>query len=125
MIQYGAMDVFNWDRLEEEQLNPLLSRKAIHTAGMTVARIRLRKYAVVPAHAHANAQLTMLQSGSLRFVLDGKEVVLRAGDMLDIPPHASHSVEALEDSVAVDVFAPPREDWQRGDDAYLRALPGE
>ena len=37
-----------------------------------------------------------------------------------IPPGIPHMVEALEDSVATDVFAPVREDWIRGDDAYLR-----
>lgn len=120
MIQYGAMDVYNWSRVEEEQLNPLMTRRVIHTEGMTIARLWLRKCALVPAHAHANEQVTMLESGSLRFVLDGQEQVLRAGDMLRIPPYASHSVEALEDSVATDLFTPPREDWQRGEDAYLR-----
>lgn len=114
------MDLYNWSRVEEERLNPLMTRKVIHTDGMTIARIRLGKYAVVPAHAHINEQITMLESGSLRFMLDGRERVLHAGDMLRIPPNASHSVEALEDSVATDLFTPPREDWQRGDDAYLR-----
>ena len=120
MIQYGAMNVFKWSGIEEEQLNPLLSRQVIHTSRMTIARIKLRKYAVVPAHAHSNEQISVLESGSLKFVLDGKERVLHAGEMLEIPPGVSHSVEALEDSVAMDLFSPAREDWQRGDDAYLR-----
>ena len=56
----------------------------------------------------------------MRFVLGGKEVILSAGETLQIPPNVPHSAEALEDAVAVDVFSPPREDWIRGDDAYLR-----
>lgn len=120
MIQYLAMQYHNWDLLEEETLNPLLGRKVIHGRSLTVARIRLRKGAVVPMHSHANEQISMLESGSVRFTIAGKERILRAGDALVIPPDVPHTVEALEDSLAVDLFSPRREDWIRGDDAYLR-----
>jgi quercetin dioxygenase-like cupin family protein len=114
------MMVFNWSGMPEEQLNPLVSRAVIHGVNMTVARITLRKSAVVPSHNHANEQITMLQSGTLRFVMEGEERVIKAGEILRIPPHATHMVEAIEDSVAVDLFSPVREDWIRGDDQYLR-----
>jgi quercetin dioxygenase-like cupin family protein len=120
MIQYRAMKVFDWNLVEEEHLNPLLSRKVVHTENMTIARLWLRKFAVVPMHSHVNEQFTMLERGSLRFVIEGEERELRVGEMLQIPPHAAHMVEALEDSIAVDLFAPVREDWLRGDDSYLR-----
>jgi quercetin dioxygenase-like cupin family protein len=120
MIQYRAMQYYNWNLLEEEPLNPLLGRKMIHGENVTVARIRLRKGATVPLHSHANEQISMLESGALRFVIAGEERILREGDALVIPPDAPHMVEALEDSVAVDLFSPRREDWIRGDDAYLR-----
>ncbi|HUE21872.1 MAG TPA: cupin domain-containing protein [Bryobacteraceae bacterium] len=120
MIQYGAMQYYNWDLLEEEPLNALLGRKTIHAQNLTVARIRLMKGAVVPMHSHANEQISMLESGAVRFRIAGEERVLRAGDALVIPPDVPHTVEALEDSLAVDVFSPRREDWIRGDDAYLR-----
>jgi quercetin dioxygenase-like cupin family protein len=102
-------------------MNPLLSRQAIHGQNITVARIKLSKSALVPLHSHANEQITMLERGALRFVVSGLETILRAGEVLAIPPHAPHLVEALEDSLAVDLFAPVREDWIRGDDAYLRS----
>ncbi|HWE52429.1 MAG TPA: cupin domain-containing protein, partial [Bryobacteraceae bacterium] len=76
--------------------------------------------AIVPLHQHVNEQVTMLQTGSIRFELAGAQLVLRAGDVLVIPPNAPHRVEALEDSEATDLFTPAREDWIRGDDAYLR-----
>jgi len=114
------MQHYNWDTVDEEPLNPLVGRKMIHGQTMTVARIRLRKGAVVPMHSHPNEQISMLESGTLRFVISGEERVLNAGDALVIPPGAPHLVEALEDSLAVDLFSPPREDWIRGDDAYLR-----
>jgi quercetin dioxygenase-like cupin family protein len=114
------MRVFDWSRIEEEELNPLFTRQVVHGANMTVARIRVRKSAVVPLHSHVNEQISMLESGALRFVLEGTERILRAGEILQIPPGVPHMVEALEDSVVVDLFAPVREDWIRGDDAYLR-----
>lgn len=114
------MELHHWDRIAEEQLNPLIGRKVIHARNMTLARIRLRKDAVVPMHSHMHEQITMLERGALRFVIAGEERILRAGEMLQIPPHAPHRVEALEDSLALDLFSPPRDDWQRGEDAYLR-----
>jgi quercetin dioxygenase-like cupin family protein len=114
------MRVHDWKLLEEEQMNPLVGRKVIHAGSMTVARIALRRYAMVPEHSHPNEQITMLQEGKLRFTIAGEQRVLSAGEMMQIPPDAPHSVEALEDSVAIDLFSPVRQDWIRGDDAYLR-----
>lgn len=110
----------NWNAIPEEQMNALVGRKVIHGQNITVARLRLAKGAIVPLHSHVNEQISMLESGSIRFVIDGQETILHGGESLQIPPHAPHMVEALEDSVAVDLFSPIREDWIRGDDAYLR-----
>ena len=115
------MKHYNWTEIPEEQMSAAISRQVIHGETMTVARIRLRKGAVVPLHQHVNEQISMLESGRLRFVISGEERIAQAGTMLAIPPNAPHLVEALEDSVAVDLFSPVREDWIRGDDAYLRA----
>jgi quercetin dioxygenase-like cupin family protein len=111
---------YSWNQVEKEQLNSLFARQVIHGDKLTVARIHLAKGCIVPEHAHANEQVTMLQQGKLRFRLSGRELVLEAGDVLHIPADAPHDVVALEDSIAVDVFSPPRDDWRRGDDAYLR-----
>jgi quercetin dioxygenase-like cupin family protein len=114
------MPLHNWDSVQKEQLNPLVARKAIHTETMTVARLFLAKGAVVPEHSHANEQFTTVVEGRLRFVVAGVEHVLEAGMMMQVPPGARHRVEAIEDCVALDIFSPRREDWIRGDDAYLR-----
>jgi quercetin dioxygenase-like cupin family protein len=111
---------FSWTGVAEERLNPLLSRRVIHGEKLTIARLQLSKGAAVRLHSHENEQVSMMESGSLRFVLDGQELIVNAGEGVRIPAHVPHSVEALEDSVVVDVFAPCREDWKRGDDAYLR-----
>jgi quercetin dioxygenase-like cupin family protein len=114
------MDRYNWTQIPEEKLSSSLSRRVIHTGSMTVARIRLSKGAIVPLHSHVNEQVTMLESGSLRFEMGGEQIVLKAGDCLVIPPELPHLVEALEDSAATDLFTPQREDWINGDDSYLR-----
>jgi len=121
MIEYRfAVNHYNWSEVPVEQMNASIARQMIHGQTMTVARIQLRKGAVVPLHRHTNEQISMVERGVLRFVISGEERILRGGETLAIPPNAPHLVEALEDSLAVDVFSPVREDWIRGDDAYLR-----
>jgi quercetin dioxygenase-like cupin family protein len=114
------MQLKTWNTITEEMLNPRLSRKVIHTQNMTIARIRLEKHAVVPEHSHVNEQISMVEKGTLKFVFDGVEQLVRAGEVITIPPHAKHLVEALEDSEALDIFSPAREDWIAGADQYLR-----
>lgn len=114
------MKLYHWQTMEQEQMNPGFGRKAIHGVNLTVARLELKRGCKVPEHSHVNEQVSMVESGALKFFIGGGEQILRGGDVLVIPPHLPHSVEVLEDSVVVDVFAPKREDWLRGDDAYLR-----
>ena len=114
------MQIYEWNKVEKEQMSPTFARQVIHSDTMTVARVHLRKGCSVPEHSHHNEQISMMEQGSVKFVIDGQEKVLRAGQMLRIPAHMPHSAEALEDSIAVDLFSPPREDWIRGDDSYLR-----
>ena len=114
------MKHYNWKEVTEEQLTPLATRQMIHGASITVARLRTRKGSIVPTHSHINEQITTMEQGAMLFVTPTEKIVVRAGESLCIPPNVPHSVESLEDSVAVDIFSPVREDWVRGDDAYLR-----
>ena len=114
---------YRWEDLPREELNPLISRRLITGNGLMIAHVYLAKGAIVPTHSHHNEQLTYILEGTLRFYLgeDESEVVeVNAGEVLTIPPHLVHKAEALEDTLDVDVFTPPREDWLSGDDAYLR-----
>ncbi len=114
------MTLYHWNEINKERLNPRLERQVIHGERMTVARIFLEKGVLVPSHEHENEQISMVAQGKLRFHIDGEEEVVEAGSVVVIPPGAPHFVQALEDSVAIDLFSPVREDWRRGDDAYLR-----
>jgi quercetin dioxygenase-like cupin family protein len=120
MINFALMQVLRWNLEKAEQMNPLVTRQAFHSDQMTVARLTVCKGAVVPEHHHANEQISMVIEGAFRFHLDGETQIISAGELVVIPANVPHSVEALEDSLVVDVFAPAREDWIRGDDGYLR-----
>jgi quercetin dioxygenase-like cupin family protein len=118
------MDQYNWAAIPREELNAKAIRQVIHTDRMTIARLHLKQGAIVGMHEHENEQVTMLRSGVLRFVFGGaeagREIMVRAGDVLRIPSGIPHMVEAIEESMATDLFAPSRADWISGDDAYLR-----
>ena len=114
------MQHYDWNQIPPERLNPHVTRKAIHGANLTIARLELLQGAVVPAHSHHHEQIATVERGALRFAIDGGELVVRAGESLAIPPHVPHGVVALEDTTVLDVFSPAREDWIAGDDTYLR-----
>jgi quercetin dioxygenase-like cupin family protein len=109
-----------WDSVELEDLNPLLKRQFVVGERVMVARVLLRKGCVVPLHSHHNEQVTYILEGALKFALNGEEVVVRAGEVLCIPSNVPHEAVALEDTVDLDIFTPPREDWIAKTDAYLR-----
>jgi quercetin dioxygenase-like cupin family protein len=109
-----------WEDVELEPLNPLLDRQMITGENLMVARVLLKKGCVVPEHSHINEQLTYILDGALKFWIDGKEIVVRSGEVLCIPPNMPHKAEALEDTVDLDVFYPPRQDWLGKTDSYLR-----
>jgi quercetin dioxygenase-like cupin family protein len=114
-----------WAETELEHLNPLIDRQMIWGENLMIARVLLKKGALVPEHSHHNEQLTYIVEGALKFWIDGREIVVRAGEVLCIPPHMPHKAEAVEDTVDLDVFYPPRQDWINKDDAYLRAAATE
>ena len=109
-----------FDEIGMERLNPLIDRQFACGERSMLARIILRTGAVVPEHSHENEQITYILEGALKFIVQGKEILVRAGEVLVIPSHVPHSAEALEDTVDLDVFCPPRADWINGTDAYLR-----
>lgn len=112
-----------WENVPVEALSPLLDRRMISGERMMIAHIVLRKDCLVPMHHHDNEQITFVLSGALRFLLgedQDEEVVVRSGEVLVIPSNLPHSALALEDTVDVDIFCPPRQDWLDGSDAYLR-----
>jgi quercetin dioxygenase-like cupin family protein len=113
-----------WSDIPVEPLNPLIGRQFVVGTGTMLARVLLAKGAHVPLHSHVNEQITYILSGSLKFLMreggEPREVIVHAGEVLCIPPSVPHEAFALEDTVDLDIFNPPRQDWIDGTDAYLR-----
>lgn len=114
------MKLHRWAQEPVETMNAAVKRQALHAATMTVARIYVSQGGEVPEHSHPNEQISTVLEGRLLFFSGGERIEAAAGESVVIPPGAPHRVVAVEDSVALDVFSPPREDWIRGDDAYFR-----
>ncbi len=112
--------LLRWSEVKEEMLNDKISRRLAVGQNEMIGRLRLAKGAVVPPHKHVSEQITMVMSGSLRFNVEGKDITVRAGEVLVIPPNVVHSALALEDTDDIDSFSPLREDWLSGDDSYLK-----
>ena len=120
MSDTAQLKLFKWGQVEKEFLNPLIDRQMLVGDKVMLARVLLKKGAHVPLHHHHNEQVTYILEGALKFAIDGKELVLHTGEVLCIPPHMPHEAWALEETVDLDIFIPPREDWLAGTDAYLR-----
>jgi quercetin dioxygenase-like cupin family protein len=123
MASESKATLHRWESMPKEQLNENIGRRMITGERMMVAHIYLKKGSVVPRHHHHNEQITYVLEGALRFRLGAEgeqELTVRSGEVLTIPPNLPHSAEALEDTLDVDIFDPPRQDWLDGNDAYLR-----
>jgi quercetin dioxygenase-like cupin family protein len=115
-----AMELYTWDDIEKEVLNPSMSRKIISGDKVMVAQLFLAKGAVVPEHFHESEQISYVLDGALKFELEGHVVMVRKGQVLRIPSNVPHSASALEDTLALDTFSPIRHDWLNKQDDYLR-----
>jgi quercetin dioxygenase-like cupin family protein len=112
-----------WEDMPKERVTDEIDRRVVTSERMMLAHVYLAKGSVVPRHQHENEQLTYILEGALKFKIgeDGaEEIVVRAGEVLVIPSNVPHQAEALEDTLDVDVFCPPRQDWLDGTDDYFR-----
>jgi len=113
---------YRWDEVPREELHERLSRRLITGDQVMLAHVYLKQGCVVPKHSHENEQFTYILEGALRFLVgeEADEMVVRAGEVLHLPANVPHEAHALEDTLDVDIFYPPREDWLNKTDAYLR-----
>ena len=114
---------YRWDDMPKEKVSDTLDRRLITGDRMMISHVYLKKGSIVPQHSHENEQITYILEGGLRFWIgpDGSQVIdVMAGEVLHIPSLVLHKAEALEDTLDVDVFSPPREDWLNKTDDYLR-----
>jgi quercetin dioxygenase-like cupin family protein len=114
---------YRWDDLPIEKVTDMLGRRLVTGDRMMLAHVYLKAGCLVPMHRHENEQLTYVLEGALEFRIGEdrtEKVVVQAGEVLLIPGNVPHEALALEDTLDVDVFSPPRQDWLDKTDAYLR-----
>lgn len=112
-----------WDQIPAETLKGTITRRLVTGERMMIAHVYFKKGDDVPRHSHENEQITYILDGVLRFWFgahDEREITVRAGEVIVIPSNVPHRALALEDTLDVDIFSPPRQDWLSGTDAYLR-----
>ncbi len=114
------MQLLAWEGVKKEILNDKLWRKVVTGEKVMVAQLWLFKDCLVPLHHHESEQISLILQGALKFELAGREVMVRAGEVLVIPSNVPHSALAIEDTTGIDVFSPIRHDWLDGSDTYLR-----
>jgi quercetin dioxygenase-like cupin family protein len=123
MASKNRVSFFRWDSMKKERVSDMLERRLITGDRMMLAHVYLKKGCIVPKHSHDNEQLTYILEGALKFWIgdDGsEEITVHAGEVLLIPSHVLHKAEALEETLDVDIFSPPRQDWLEKKDDYLR-----
>ena len=114
---------YRWEDMPKEQVSEVLDRRLITGDQMMLAHVYIKKGAIVPRHSHDNEQITYVLEGGLRFWIGEDEsqmIDVLAGDVLHIPSWVQHKAEALADTLDVDIFSPPRQDWLDKTDDYLR-----
>ena len=104
----STVEHHRWSDIAPEQINANISRQYITGDGVTIARFELKRGGIVPRHAHANEQVSLVLSGALLFKIDGRDITVSGGEALQIPGNVPHEVEVLEDTLVVDVFSPVR-----------------
>jgi unsaturated pyranuronate lyase len=117
------MQSTNWDDIELESVNPHMKRRIVTGELMTVARIYLKDGYTVPMHSHHNEQVTQVISGTLRFTFGedrARTLDVGPGGVVVIPAGLPHEALVVGDVEEMDMWAPRRDDWLDGTDAYLR-----
>lgn len=112
--------VYNLNEMNAEQITPAISRKTIFSEKTTFAQFNLKKGTHVPTHNHISEQITYVIKGKMRFRIYDKEYTVKENEVLVIPSNAPHEAWIEEDTIEIDFFAPPREDWIQKKDDYLR-----
>ena len=122
-MEERSVTFYRWEDMPKEKVSDTLDRRLITGDSMMLTHVYLKKGSIVPQHQHDNEQITYILEGGLRFWIgkDQAQVIdVMAGDVLHIPSNVFHKAEALEDTLDVDIFSPPRQDWLDKTDAYLR-----
>jgi quercetin dioxygenase-like cupin family protein len=116
-----AVRKFTWSEVPKENVTPTIARQIVTGVSAMAGLITLQKGSHVPRHSHVSEQLTYVFEGALRFVIDGEQILVSAGEILVIPAWVEHEATAVEHTVELDIFSPIRQDWLDGTDTYFQS----
>ncbi|RMH14945.1 MAG: cupin domain-containing protein [Gemmatimonadetes bacterium] len=97
--------------IEPREVLPGYRARFVHSERTTHAYWEIDGGVPLPEHAHPHEQIVNMLEGEYELSVGGEAHVLRAGDVLVIPPGVPHSGRSLTDCRILDVFAPVREDY--------------
>jgi quercetin dioxygenase-like cupin family protein len=120
---YSAQpNLYQLDIISKEKLSDKITRQYIMGTQSMLVKWTLQKGAVIPLHFHPNEQITWITKGSVKVLSQGKEFIVKSGDVLIIPPNVPHEFHALEDTIDIDFFTPVREDWLNNSASYIKVI---
>lgn len=123
MTRIATVEKFCWNKMEKERVTNLIERRIVCGEKTMVAHVYLKQGAIVPKHFHENEQLTYILKGKLRFWVGeslSESFDVGPGEVLRLPANVPHRAEALEETIDVDIFSPPRQDWLDHTDTYFQ-----
>ncbi|GAB4460445.1 MAG: cupin domain-containing protein [Armatimonadaceae bacterium] len=106
----------DWDSVPEAVMPSLagtVTRRFLSGEMLTVARVAFAADSEMEVHSHPNEQFTLVLSGTMEFLVGGKPVTVQEGEILHLPAHVPHGARSIGEAVVLDMFAPPRADWQQ------------
>jgi quercetin dioxygenase-like cupin family protein len=116
----GEAQLFHLDAQPVERINDLLFRQYLYGTNCTFVKWTAKKGSVIPLTHHVNEQITWITAGLAEVYSQGRRYLMKAGDVMIIPPNVPHEFRYLEDTIDIDIFAPGRQDWIDGTATYLR-----
>lgn len=102
---------YNFDNTVKETISDKITRQYIMGTDSMLVKWTLKKGAIIPLQIHESEQITWITSGSVKVNSNGKQFIVKAGEVLILPPYVPHEFEAIEDTIDIDFFTPVRNDW--------------
>lgn len=119
---YATPNLYDFENMPKEALSDKIDRQYVMGSKTMLVKWTFKKGAVVPLHFHPNEQISWITKGSVSVASQGKKYIVKAGEVIIIPPNVPHKFVALEDTIDIDIFSPVREDWLNNTANYIHAI---
>lgn len=103
---------WDWDSVKVEDMGGGIARQMIVGERLMICRLRFAPHVVTTPHDHPHEQMTLVESGRVRFLIGDQERIAEAGDVFHFPSGCWHGATMLDEEVVlIDIFTPVREDF--------------